>query len=106
VLATETKSHGFKRGRGDGFLKEIKIRSTPSFGWKVNPEAHSRKILRHVKDPLSIKNADIQNSHSFYSLTDVSAGRIARELWWTSKAFSPAGIIITTVLHAHMSAGG
>jgi hypothetical protein len=29
----------------------IKIRSTPSFGWEVNPEVPCRKIL-HVKDPL------------------------------------------------------
>jgi hypothetical protein len=36
---------------------------------------------------------------------DVSAGNIARELWWTSQEFSPAGIIIiiiTMALHAHI----
>jgi hypothetical protein len=47
------------------------------------------------------------NSHSFlhssYSLLDVYAGRIVRELWWTSQEFSPAGIIIIIMaFHAHI----
>jgi hypothetical protein len=49
VLSTGPKGRGFKHGRGDGFLRAIKIRSTPSFGWEVEPEAPCRKILRHVK---------------------------------------------------------
>jgi hypothetical protein len=32
VFDTGTKDCGFKSGRGDGFLRAIKIRSTPSFG--------------------------------------------------------------------------
>jgi hypothetical protein len=56
-----------------------------------------------------ISDTDTQNPHSFihssYSLTDVSAGRIARELWWTSRKFSPAGII-TMTLYAHISPEG
>jgi hypothetical protein len=47
MLATGPKGHGFKPGRGDGFLKAIKVRSTPSFEWEVK-----RKILRHVKETL------------------------------------------------------
>jgi hypothetical protein len=51
----------------------------------------------------------MQNSlsflHSPYPLPDVSAGRIARELWWTSQEFSPAGIIITMAVHDHISPG-
>jgi hypothetical protein len=39
VLATESNGRGFKPGRGDGFLRAIKIRSTLSFGWEVKPEA-------------------------------------------------------------------
>jgi hypothetical protein len=31
---------------------------------------------------------------------DVSAGRTARELWWTSQESSPASIIVTMALHA------
>jgi hypothetical protein len=33
VLAAGPKGRGFKPGRGDEFLRAIKIRSTPSFGW-------------------------------------------------------------------------
>jgi hypothetical protein len=50
VLAAGPKGHGFKLGRGDGFLRAIKFRSTPSLGWEVKPEVPCRKILRHVKD--------------------------------------------------------
>jgi hypothetical protein len=35
VLATGPKGLGFKPGRGNGFLRAIKIRSTPSFGWEM-----------------------------------------------------------------------
>jgi hypothetical protein len=53
VLATWPKGRWFKAGRGDGFLRPIKIRSTPSFGWEVMPEVRCSKILRHIKDPLT-----------------------------------------------------
>jgi hypothetical protein len=52
VLATGPKGRGFKPVRGDEFLRAIKIRSTPSFGWEVKPEVPCLKILRRVKDPL------------------------------------------------------
>jgi uncharacterized protein YcfJ len=52
VLATGPKGHGFKHGRGNGFLRAIKICSTPSFGWEVKSEVPCPKILWHVKDPL------------------------------------------------------
>jgi hypothetical protein len=52
VLATGPKGCRFKPGQGDGFLRVIKIRSTPSFGWEVKPEVPCRKILWHVKDLL------------------------------------------------------
>jgi hypothetical protein len=51
VLAIGPKVRGFKPGQGDGFLRAIKIRSTPSLGWEVNPEVPCLKILRHVKIP-------------------------------------------------------
>jgi hypothetical protein len=54
----------------------------------------------------------MQKSHSIiyssYSLSDVSAGRIARELWWTSQEFSTAVIIIIIIvmaLHANIHLG-
>jgi hypothetical protein len=37
VLATGPKGCGFKSSRGDGFLRAIKIRSTPSFRWEIKP---------------------------------------------------------------------
>jgi hypothetical protein len=52
VHATGPKGRGFKHGRGDEFLRAIKIRSTRSFGWEVTPEVPRRKISRYVKDPL------------------------------------------------------
>jgi len=63
-----------------------------------------------LKIPWGISDTEWQNSHSFvhssYLLPDDSAGRIARELWWTSQEFSPAGIITTMALHAHISPWG
>jgi hypothetical protein len=37
------------RGRGDGFLRAIKIRSTPLFRGEVKPDAPWHKIIRHVQ---------------------------------------------------------
>jgi hypothetical protein len=39
VLAIEHKVRGFKADQGDGFLRAIKIRSTPSSGGEVKPSA-------------------------------------------------------------------
>jgi len=55
-----------------------------------------------------MKDTYEQNSHSFVhflcSLPDVSAGRFARGLWWTSQGFSSAGIvIIIIIIHHHGS---
>jgi hypothetical protein len=109
VLSTGPKGRGFKPGRGDGFLRAIKIRSTSSFGWEVKPEVPCRKILRHVKDPLRYFRYWYAKSsllRPFLKLaSDVSAGRTARELWWTSQELSLTGIIITMVLHVHISPG-
>jgi hypothetical protein len=62
-----------------------------------------------LKTSWRISDTDKQNSHAFVHspslLPDDSAGWIARELWWTTQAFSPAGII-TMALHAHISTGG
>jgi hypothetical protein len=43
------KGWGFESGQGYGFLRAIKISSTPSFGWGVKPEVPCSKILQHVK---------------------------------------------------------
>jgi hypothetical protein len=44
----------FNPSRGDGFLRAIKICSTPSFGGDVKPSAQCRKILRHVKNHFEV----------------------------------------------------
>jgi hypothetical protein len=49
VLSIGPKVCGFKSSKGDGFLRVIKIRSTPSFGREVKPSVPCHKILRHVK---------------------------------------------------------
>jgi hypothetical protein len=54
VLAIGPKVCGFKPGRSNGLLRTIKIRSKPSFGAEVKPEAPFRKILRHVKNHLQV----------------------------------------------------
>jgi hypothetical protein len=53
VLATVPNGCGFKPGRDYEFLRAINVRIIPSFVWEVKTEAAYRKILRHVKDPLS-----------------------------------------------------
>jgi hypothetical protein len=45
VLATGPKGSGFKPSQVDGFLRAIKIHSTPSFGWEVKQEVPCHKIL-------------------------------------------------------------
>jgi hypothetical protein len=39
---------GSTQAEGDGFLRAIKIRSTPSFEGEVEPSAPCRKILWHA----------------------------------------------------------
>jgi hypothetical protein len=43
VLATGPRGRGFEPDHG--FLRAIKIRSTPPFGWELRPEVPCRKIL-------------------------------------------------------------
>jgi hypothetical protein len=50
--ATVAKCRWFIPGRGGGFLRAIKIRSTSSLGWEIKAEFPRRKILRHGKVPL------------------------------------------------------
>jgi hypothetical protein len=52
VLASRPKGCRFEPGQGDGFLRVIKICSTPSFGREVKMEVPRCKILQHVKDLL------------------------------------------------------
>jgi hypothetical protein len=52
VLATRPQGHVFKPCQGDGILRAINVRSTPSFEWEVKTEVPCLKILWHVKGPL------------------------------------------------------
>jgi hypothetical protein len=60
VLTTGPKGCGFETGQGYGFLREIKIRSTPSFGWKVKPEGPMPSEFTARKSPTGM---DRLNSH-------------------------------------------
>jgi hypothetical protein len=95
VLATEPKGCGFEPGQGDGFLRTIKIRSTPSFGWEVKPEVPCRKILWHVKDFLK-SLGDVYTKFSFSSPTSHSLQRClgwqeTRGYWWQPEMSLLAG---------------
>jgi membrane-associated protease RseP (regulator of RpoE activity) len=56
VPAVGLKVRGFRPGRGRWILRAIKIRSTTSLGGKVKPAVPCCKILRHVKNPYSMKD--------------------------------------------------
>jgi hypothetical protein len=51
VFAIGPKVRGFKPGRGDGLLRAIKIRSTPSFGGEVKPNAHVIRTYAMLENP-------------------------------------------------------
>jgi hypothetical protein len=54
MLATGPKIRGFKPGRGDGFLRAIKIRSTPSFRGDVKPSATCGEIITACKNHFEV----------------------------------------------------
>jgi hypothetical protein len=94
-----------KPSRGDGLLRAIKIRSTPSFGGEVKPEAPRRKILRHINKNTSEGQILTPFAHSSTLLPDYSAGRIARALVDESGvSFCP--VHSTVVLHSHIPPEG
>jgi hypothetical protein len=89
VLAIGLKVRRFKPGRGDGFLRAIKIRSTPSFGGEL---VHRLPVSRfydmakipaeYYRDTTSAKFKNL--SHKLpASLLGVTAA--IRELWCTSQ---------------------
>jgi hypothetical protein len=49
LLAIRSMVRAFKPDRGDGSLRAVIIRHTPSFGGEVKPLTSCRKILRYVK---------------------------------------------------------
>jgi hypothetical protein len=95
VLAIVPRLAGFFPAEGDGFLRAIKIRSSPSFGGEVKPSVPCRKILRHVREPF--KETSVWHIHHFPCSVPhavlLDDCRIARELWLTNNEFTPADII-------------
>jgi hypothetical protein len=54
VFGIGFKVYGFKPGKGNRFLRAIKIRSIPSFRGEAKPEAPCRENLRHIKNNLQV----------------------------------------------------
>jgi hypothetical protein len=84
---------------GDGFLRAIKIRSTPFFG-EVKPKASCRKTLRHVKITCKDEQKYFARPNlSFHSpfppaCYQMSDGRIARDLCMANQEFYSVDIIL------------
>jgi hypothetical protein len=68
IMVSVPKVRSFKPGRGDGFLRAIKICSTTSFGAEVKPEAPCRKILRFLKISLASVNKNTGYCQVYHSL--------------------------------------
>jgi hypothetical protein len=49
------------------FLTATKISNTTSFGGEVKPTVPCHKILRHVKDPYSMRDILVGNIHEHFS---------------------------------------
>jgi hypothetical protein len=59
-LSLDLRSAGSNPAQDDGFLRAIKICSTPSFIEEVKPAVH---ILRRVEDPYSMKEIIVGRIH-------------------------------------------
>jgi hypothetical protein len=66
VLAIGPNVRKFNPGRGDCFLRTIKIRSTPSFEGEVKPMAPCRKFILHEK---SLENVNKDNSKAKFIIS-------------------------------------
>jgi hypothetical protein len=67
MLATESKVRGFKTCRKRWILREINIHSTTSSRGQVKPSVPLRKILRHGKNPCSMKEILASKIHGHFS---------------------------------------
>jgi hypothetical protein len=67
VLATVPKVRMLKPGRGDGFLRAIKVRSRPFFGGEVKPLASCREIYGMLKNLVSM-NKNTSQGQIYHSL--------------------------------------
>jgi hypothetical protein len=77
----------------------MKILSTPSFEGEVKPVAPCHKFLRHIEEHFEVWTEILRKVKFIipFALPPVcyqmTAGRIARELWWTNQKFSSVDII-------------
>jgi hypothetical protein len=96
VLTLGPKIHLLNPGGGDEFLRAIKIRSTPSFGWEVKPEAPCYKILRNAKITCKYKQKYFSrpNSHSFLQFLLLRSDDFARDNWLMNQEFSSVDTIL------------
>jgi hypothetical protein len=96
VLTIGPKVRGFIPDRRR-LLRAIQVRSTPSFGVEVKPSAPCRKISQQRSFKVLKSYFVRQNSLPFSILPalllDYSAGRIARELYWTNNDISSVCIM-------------
>jgi hypothetical protein len=81
ILASILLYYAKPQSQGDGLLRTIKIRSTPSFGSDVKLEVPCREILRHVKELLN-SHGNGQTKFSFPSPTSHS---LQRRLGWQDR---------------------
>jgi hypothetical protein len=99
VLTIGPKVRGVKPDRGDGFLRAIKICSTPSFVEEVKPEPHVVRLYGILKITCMYEQKYfVRPNSSFLSPVppayyQMTAGRISRELWWANQDFSSVSII-------------
>jgi hypothetical protein len=93
-----------------GFLRAMKILSTPSYGEEVKPLAQCLRIfLLLVKEPfVALKRCLVGLSQSYLHspvplalLLDDSADMIAKDLWWKNQS-STCRYNSTIVLHVHI----
>jgi hypothetical protein len=87
VLAIRPNVREFKPVRGRW---AINVCSATSFGGEIKPSVPCRQILRHVKDPCSMKDTCRQNSLAFLAKVLLIRYRIsllvtARGLWWRNQ---------------------
>jgi hypothetical protein len=110
-LPLDPRVAGWNLADAIDFLRAIRIRSIPSFGWEVKPEAPCRKILRHVKITCNWERNAYKAKFSLHSsipctCSHMTAGRIARGALVDESGVFTCRYHLALFLHAYISAGG
>jgi hypothetical protein len=69
VLATESKIHGFKPGRGRWIFKGDKHQLQDFLRREVKSTVQCRKVLQHVNNPCSMKQKLVRKIHDHFWLS-------------------------------------